>query len=166
VSQASFSDAHECASIPIIASNLHRLIRPEQSQIWAVLRANDDVHKINYRLTSGFLGRLCLSGEIFDLNDENWQAVLDAIAFYEKIKDIIKYGKTTIIDCKTKSYNNPVGYQAVIRECDDKALLVIHIFKDGANPPVENYLKGWNILETFGSNLDDDFQGKAFLLSK
>jgi alpha-galactosidase len=166
VSQASFSDAHECASIPIIASNLHRLIRPEQSQIWAVLRANDDVHKINYRLTSGFLGRLCLSGEIFDLNDENWQAVLDAIAFYEKIKDIIKYGKTTVIDCETRSYNNPVGYQAVIRECDYKALLVIHTFKDGANPPVENYLKGWNILETFGSNLDDDFQGKAFLLSK
>jgi alpha-galactosidase len=53
-----------------------------------------------------------------------------------------------------------------MRECDDKALLVIHIFKDGANPPVENYSKGWNILETFGSNLDDDFQGKAFLLSK
>ena len=34
-SQASFSDAHETPSIPLIAANMHRVIRPDQCQIWA-----------------------------------------------------------------------------------------------------------------------------------
>ena len=38
----SFSDAHECPEIPVIAANLHRLILPRQSQIWAVLRRKAD----------------------------------------------------------------------------------------------------------------------------
>ncbi len=164
VSQASFSDAHECLSIPLIAANVQRLIRPEQSQIWAVLREKDDIHRINYSLTAGFLGRLCLSGEIFDLKDEYWNNVIDAITFYGKIKDIIKNGKTTIIESSARDYNNPTGYQAVLREYDNKALLIIHTFKNGANPPIDKYLNGWNITEAFGSELDSDYRGKAFLL--
>ena len=39
-SMASFSDAHECVEIPVIAANLHRVILPRQSQIWAVIRKN------------------------------------------------------------------------------------------------------------------------------
>ena len=42
VSQASFSDAHETLAIPVIAANMHRVIQPAQSQIWAVLRAKDE----------------------------------------------------------------------------------------------------------------------------
>ena len=114
-SQASFSDAHECVSIPIIAANVQRLIRPSQSQIWAVLRAKDDIHRTYYSLVSGFLGRLCLSGEIFDLPEENWQAALDAIKFYDKIKHIIKDGYTSLITCKAEDYNAPEGYQIVLR---------------------------------------------------
>ncbi len=34
---SSFSDAHALAEIPLIAANLHRLMLPRQSQIWAVL---------------------------------------------------------------------------------------------------------------------------------
>lgn len=166
VSQASFSDAHECLSIPLIAANVQRLIRPEQSQIWAVLREKDDIHRINYSLTAGFLGRLCLSGEIFDLKDEYWNNVIDAITFYDKIKDIIKNGKTTIIESTARDYNNPTGYQAVLREYDNKALLIIHTFKNGANPPIDKYLNSWNIAEAFGSELDSDYRGKAFLLKK
>ncbi|MFR6332305.1 MAG: hypothetical protein ACLUOI_28255 [Eisenbergiella sp.] len=46
VSQASFSDAHEMLAIPLIAANMHRVIRPEQSQIWAVLHAGDSDSRI------------------------------------------------------------------------------------------------------------------------
>jgi alpha-galactosidase len=80
-SMASFSDAHECNCIPLIAANLHRLIKPQQSQIWAVIRANADVHRINFLLTASYLGRLCLSGEIFDLSDEQWAVVQGGIDF-------------------------------------------------------------------------------------
>lgn len=163
-SQASFSDAHECTSIPVIAANVHRFMRPEQSQIWASLREKDDIHRTNYSLAAGFLGRLCLSGEIYDLNDEAWKSVTDAIAFYEKAKEIIRDGSTTIIDCNAVSYNDPTGYQAVLRELGEKSLLVVHTFRNGANPPIEKYLEGRKIVGTFGSELDDDFRGKVFLL--
>lgn len=165
-SMASFSDAHECKSIPVIASNVQRLIKPEQSQIWAVLRNDDDIDRINYSLTAGFFGRLCLSGEIFDLCDEKWKAVINAIKFYDKIKDIIKNGTTTIIDSTANDYNNLYGYQAVLREYSNKALLIVHTFKDGANVPVDKYLNGWTVVEAFGSELDGDFRGKAYLLSR
>lgn len=153
-------------SIPLIASNVQRLIRPEQSQIWAVLRENDDIHRINYSLISGFLGRLCLSGEIFDLKEEHWSNVINAIAFYDKIKHIIKNGKTTIIDSTARDYNNLTGYQAVLREYKNEALLIVHTFTNGANPPIDKYLNGWSIATTFGSSLDNDYRAKAFLLKK
>lgn len=165
-SQASFSDAHECTSIPLIAANLHRLIRPEQSQIWAVLRANADIHRINYLLTSAFLGRLCLSGEIFDLSDESWDAALSAIKFYDRIKDIIRDGKTTLIRTNVKDYSRPEGYQAVLRELGSTALLVVHTFENGANPPLSNVLEEYTVTDTFGSELDGSFRGKAFILQK
>ena len=165
-SQASFSDAHECKSIPIIAANVQRMIKPSQSQIWAVLRKEDDIHRVNYSLTAGFLGRLCLSGEIFDIPDENWQITLDAIKLYGEIAPIIKDGYTRIIECTTEDYNDPTGYQIVLRELGDNALMIVHTFKDGANPPIEKYLKNWQITKTFGSDLDSDFRGKAFLLKR
>lgn len=165
-SQASFSDAHECTSIPLIAANVQRMIRPEQSQIWAVLRKGDDIHRINYSLTAGFLGRLCLSGEIFDLNEILWNNVLSGIKFYDKIKEIIRNGKTTVIDTVAEDYAAPKGYQIVVREYNDTALMIVHTFEDGKNPPVEKYLSGYEINEEFGSPLDGDFRGKVFLLTK
>ncbi|MBR3149544.1 MAG: alpha-galactosidase [Eubacterium sp.] len=165
-SMASFSDAHECNSIPLIAANLHRLIRPEQSQIWAVLRADADEHRINYLLCASFLGRLCLSGEIFDLEADRWKQATDAIEFYSKIKHIIKNGFTSSIIATPKDYTKPEGYQAVMREYEDEALLIVHTFKNGANPPLDGLLDGYTVTESFGSSLDGDFRGRAYLLKK
>lgn len=165
-SMASFSDAHECNSIPLIAANLHRLIKPEQSQIWAVIRANADEYRINYLLTASFLGRLCLSGEIFDLTDEQWQLCRNAIVFYSRIKHIVKDGFTSVIDTNVKDYSKPQGCQIVLRELGNEALLIAHTFENGANPPVEKHLDGWRIKEKFGSDLNGDFRGCAYLLEK
>lgn len=166
VSQASFSDAHECKSIPLIAANVQRMIRPEQSQIWAVLRAGDDIHRIRYSVVSGFLGRLCFSGEIFDLDEALWSEVLSGIRFYDKIKGIIKNGATTRIISTVKDYSDTNGYQAVMRECDDKALFIVHTFKDGKNPSIDDIIGDYKIIDTFGSELNDDYRAKAFLLQK
>jgi len=165
-SQASFSDAHECNSIPLIAANLHRLIRPEQSQIWAVLRANADTNRINYLLCAAFLGRLCLSGEIFDLSNEHWAQALEAIKLYGRVKHIIKNGFTSAIIATPKDYSKPEGYQAVLREYENEALLIVHTFENGANPDIDDLLSGWKIKETFGSELDGDFRAKLFVLEK
>ena len=166
VSQASFSDAHEAVDIPLVAANLHRLIRPEQSQIWAVMRANADLDRIKFVLTSAFLGRFCLSGEIFDLDEKQWQTVKDAISFYNKVKHIIKAGFTKVIRTNVKDYLKPKGYQAVLRVFKNEALLIVHTFEDGANPPVDDLLEGWSIKECFGSELDGDFRGRVMLMEE
>lgn len=166
VSQASFSDAHECRSIPIIAANLHRLIRPEQSQIWAVLHQKDDPDRIRYLLTAGFLGRLCLSGEIFELDCEKWGEALEAVRFYGRVRRIIRDGFTGVIRCTARAYNSPEGYQAVLRTLGDEALLVVHTFAGGANPPIADLLEGYETAEKFGGELDGDFQGAVFHLRR
>lgn len=57
---ASFSDAHECDEIPIIAANMHRMILPRQSQIWAVVKAGQPLQKLYYQICSGLFGAALL----------------------------------------------------------------------------------------------------------
>ena len=166
VSQASFSDAHEAISIPLIAANLHRLIRPEQSQIWAVLRKEADEHRINYVLSAGFLGRLCLSGDAADLAEERWAQALEAVDFYGAVKHIIRDGFTDVIETNVQDYSKPVGYQMVRRVLGEEALIVVHTFEGGANPPLEALTEGYREVRRFGSALDGDFRGAALLMRK
>jgi alpha-galactosidase len=136
-SMASFSDAHESQEIPIIAANLHRLILPRQSQIWAVLHASDSFQRLMYSLASGFLGRLCLSGEIDELDEQQWGLVREVIRFYDRVAPIIKNGRSQLYQQIGLSWQHPEGAQAVLRTSMDsrQALLVVHTF---AKPlPVE-----------------------------
>lgn len=131
-SMASFSDAHECLALPIIAANMHRVIKPSQSQIWAVMRKDDSDERIYYSICSTFLGRMGLSGDVYDLSDHQWKLVDDGMDFYHKAADIIKNGKTTLLTDTVESYNKPVGGQLVVRELEGKALIVYHRFERGA----------------------------------
>lgn len=130
---ASFSDAHECPEIPIIAATLHRVILPAQSQIWAVLRASDSIKRINYSLVSTFLGVMCLSGDADRLSDEQWQKTEEGIHFYRKVRHIIRDGVSTFYGEVSASWRHPEGWQAVIRETEKETLAVIHTF--GGKPP-------------------------------
>ncbi|MBQ3956063.1 MAG: alpha-galactosidase [Clostridia bacterium] len=128
---ASFSDAHECVHIPVIAAHLHRLIRPEQSQIWAVLRKTDSIRRINYSLVNTLLGVMCLSGDIFDLSPEQWEAADRAIAFYRKVSPIIRNGESSFFGEGVESFAHPAGWQTIA--CRDrktgKTLVVLHTFE-------------------------------------
>lgn len=129
-SMASFSDAHECVEIPIIAANLHRLILPRQSQIWCVIRKKDDLKRIAYSAAAAFLGRICLSGDVTDLSDEQWEMIDGGIQFYKKAAPLIKHGFTRIYREGLASYRHPEGYQAVVRGNGGSSLCVIHTFKN------------------------------------
>lgn len=137
-SMASFSDAHECENIPVVAANLHRTILPRQSQIWAVIRKDDSLKRITYTLANTFLGRMCLSGDVTELTKEQWKQIDDGIAFYKRIAPIIKEGYSFFYTTKGKSDRVLTGYQAVVRErtkrgtldtneCKE-AVAVIHVF--------------------------------------
>ena len=160
-SQASFSDAHEISSIPLIAANLHRVIRPSQSQIWAVLRATDDDNRIYYSMINTFLGRMCLSGDIDHLSDHQWELVEEGMAFYRKAAEIIENGMTVLQECTTESYNKPTGSQLVIREWDGKKLALLHRFAKSIEPSLD-FLKGARILAEYGSAACD-FSARAWI---
>ncbi len=114
-SMASFSDAHECEEIPIIAASLHRVILPRQSQIWAVIRQEDSLKRIAYSIANTFLGRMCLSGDVTRLTDAQWNVIDRGIAFYKMAAPIIKDGYSSLHGPKIISYRHPKGWQCLLR---------------------------------------------------
>lgn len=162
VSQASFSDAHEITAIPIIAANIHRVIKPSQSQIWAVMRGNDSNNRIYYSIISTFFGRMCLSGDIYDLTDNQWSIIEEGMDFYREAAGIIKSGTTVKYENHVKSYNKPVGEQIVIRKYGNKLLVIAHRFENSNNISTD-FLKHRKIVREYGA-LDGDFSAKAWLL--
>jgi len=164
VSQASFSDAHETKAIPIIAANVQRVIKPSQSQIWAVMRAKDDDSRIYYSIINTFFGRMCLSGDIYDLSDAKWKLIDDGIAFYKEAADIIKDGITIKYENHTASYNKPVGEQLVIRKLGNRLLVIAHRFEN-SNDISTDFLNGRKIIREYGK-IDCDFSAKAWILEE
>lgn len=152
-SMSSFSDAHECDCFPYIAASVHDLFLPEQSQIWVVLWEDMSREKLIYRLTGGFLGRMCLSGGLDRLLP--WQRALleEALSFYEDIKYILKDGVSRRIqDCSRNMYRLS-GVDALVREGDNGEVLVVaHSFAlDGAKTLRIPLRKGLALRKTFGS---------------
>ena len=134
----SFSDAHELLEIPVIAANLHHLILPRQSQVWAVLRAEDDRKRLTYSLAATFLGRMCLSGDIHALSSEQWNCAFEAQEFYRDVWRIIKNGKSRRFGPTPASWRHPIGWQGIVRVADHgrEALAIIHSFESPPAKPV------------------------------
>ncbi len=141
-SMASFSDAHETELIPVVAARLHRMILPRQSQIWAAIRKTDSLKRIVYTMANTFLGRMCLSGDVLELTEDQWGKIDEGIAFYKKIAPVIKNGFSYLFENYGPSEKRLSGYQAVVRvenegeelvpERAREAFAVIHVFRDVA----------------------------------
>lgn len=135
-SMASFSDAHECEEIPIIAANLHRAVLPRQSQIWAVIRQSDDIKRIAYSVINTFLGRMCISGDVTNLSPRQWDVIEKGIAFYRKISPVIKEGRSYRYGPEVACIRHPEGWQGVFRQNEEgDGYIVLHTF-DGGFPEV------------------------------
>jgi alpha-galactosidase len=165
---SSFSDAHETTEIPIIAANLHRLILPRQSQIWAVLHRSDTPQRLRYSLAATFLGRMCLSGEVEELDTTQWQSVCQAMELYQQAAPIIKHGTSRVFGNPSPSWRHPQGWQAVRRISNDgkSALLVVHTF---ANAPATIEIPWpdgtWQLTGQLTGQLAAAFTGGALTLS-
>jgi alpha-galactosidase len=154
-SMGSFSDAHECPEIPIIAANLHRLILPRQNQIWAVLHAADSLQRIHYSLAATFLGRACLSGDVVSLGNDAFALVLADLGFYERVRHVIRDGESSIRRSVDKSWRRPRGWQVVTRLSrpdGDEALVVAHAFGESMDAviPVDLSPNEWVVAEERG----------------
>ena len=175
---SSFSDAHECFEVPIVAANMHYLISPRQSQVWCVLKDDFDNSHMKYIISAGFLGRLCWSGYIDKLSDAQMNMIYDAEAMYEKVCHIIKDGRSRIYRTDFINNRNPQGTQAVVRYSKDKseALVVYHTFNNAKTLEIE--LDGvYDVVDTLyngesavsGTKLiinDNDRTGNVMLLKR
>lgn len=164
-SMASFSDAHECEEIPVIAANLHRCILPSQSQIWAVIRKEYDTKRIAYIMASTFLGRMCLSGDVTHLTEEQWHVIDEGMAFYREAAPVIRRGTTYFYGEKLPSDRHPQGWQAVVRKAEsgNSTLVVIHAFAEPFPEKIEVALP-----EGCGETIDRiySFRDEAVTLEK
>jgi alpha-galactosidase len=178
----SFSDAHETVEIPIIAANLHRVMLPRQSLVWAVLRREDSLARLGYSLAATFLGRMCLSGDFNQLSAEQLRVVNAAQQFYQHAAPIIRDGRTRRFGEWSASYRHPRGWQALRRISADnrQILIVLHTFADPPAMPLYLPLPPgrWKVLRAFNLNEDidlsegmvrfprlDAFAGQAVLLT-
>lgn len=135
---SSFSDAHEGREIPVIAARLHRLALPRQLQIWAVLRAAQTPQTLCYRLASGFLGRLCLSGDIDRLDEERMALVRCAAALYTRAAGVLRAGSTQVQGPLQENIRHLHGAQAAVRLADTRTecLVVLHTFENAPAGPL------------------------------
>lgn len=173
---SSFSDAHELPEIPIIAANLHRLMLPRQSQIWAVLHPSDSLQRIRYSLAATFLGRMCLSGGIEKLPDTSWQLTREAIALYQKSAPVIQHGVSRRFGETGASWRHPHGWQAVVRTSGSQALVVLHTFESAPDEVAIPLPGRWRSDHEFSEGAavwedgilqvkpGGDFRGAVFLL--
>lgn len=132
-SMASSTDAHETVEIPIISAALHRLVLPRQLLIWAVLNACDSIQRLGYTLAATFLGRVCLSGDIAGLDEEQLAFVGAATQLYQRSVPVIRDGKSRLIENFGASWRHPRGWQGVVRSTSEQVLVVLHGFQDA--PP-------------------------------
>jgi alpha-galactosidase len=177
---SSFSDAHEAVEIPIIAAGLQKLLLPRQSQIWAVLRANQSDRRLAYSLAATFIGRMCLSGEIGELSAAQWELATRAMAAYRQAVPVIKHGTSRQFGSLGPSWRHPAGWQAVRRVSDDgtRILIVLHTFSDAPREVGIPLPPGpWAVASAFpdaAAECNDalrirdltDFQGAVFILRK
>ena len=127
----SFSDAHEEKEIPIIAANIQRLVPPEKSQIWAVLQKEDSIRRLVYSMINTCFGVMCISGDVFDLSEIQWEYVQKGMEFYRAVSHIIQDGRTFYYGTCQKSWRKPSGWQGVLRYTKDRkeALCIFHRFE-------------------------------------
>lgn len=160
---SSFSDAHETTSIPIIAANELNLLPASKNLIWVVLHAEASAEQLIYRLASGFLGRICLSGQVMALTTKQWQLVDQALAMYQQCHDLIAQGTPFRFGPSVLSYQRPQGWQvAGFSDCSEldlanHLLVVAHSFEHDQSQQISlpEVGDGWRLVSDFGS---DDWQ--------
>ncbi len=134
VSMCSFSDAHECAEIPLVAANVSHVIPARQEQIWAVLRDGDTPSRTIYSLCAAMIGRICLSGDVLHLTPEKRALISRGLAFYRKVRHIVRDGDIIGIDCNVGYYRAPHGRQVYQKEYGDERLVIVHLLENGGAP--------------------------------
>ena len=129
---ASFSDAHEDFTIPLVAAGTAMQIPYRANQVWAVLHDWDDDARVCYSLSAAMIGRICISGDVDKLTPRQNARLDEALRFYALLKPLFAQDCTSRVDLRLKglSWRHPQGCQIFKRGNDHTLLLVIHTFEN------------------------------------
>ncbi len=147
---SSFSDAHEAIEIPYIAASLHKLMLPAQELIWATLHGDDNRDRLIYSLAATFLGRVCLSGPIYELDADKRAIVKQGMEFYDKLEGIIINGDSRLYGNRGNNTRYPTGTQVMVRRTDKEILVVCHAFRDPSDTICIDLGADVTVKEVFG----------------
>ena len=97
---------------------------------------------------------MCLSGDIYDLSDAQWQTVDKAIKLYKRCNHLISLGKNYRSGVLQKSFDKLTGWQAVTRVSlgQSQVMIIIHTFEKfrGTLKLALNQIKpGYSVSEVF-----------------
>lgn len=146
----SVTDAHEGEIVPLIMSETAMQIPMRSNQCLTVLRHWDNEKRMRYVLTAGFIGRLCLSGDVVELSCEQLEFMQEAIDFYTAMKPLIFDGRNHVKKyLDNKSWNAPKGYQISIRENDNSLALIIHTFENAPSDVEVDLNKNIQLINIF-----------------
>ncbi len=140
------SDAFSCPELPVIAANGNRLLPPSRNLVWVVLRPGDTETELVYKLSSGLLGRPCLSGDLDQLDDAQWAKVRQMLDIYSQAAPLLEGGPWARSGPEVRHYAAPDGWQGFVRSSPDgrHALAVAHAFAAPPGGPVTLALPpGW-----------------------
>lgn len=150
----SFSDAHEGPEGAVIACNLHRFMPPRKMQVWATVREDYGYDETVFTLVKSMLGRVCLSGKIFDREEKILGAIREGLAFYEEIKEIVRDGETVKIASEgITGYRNIHGAETLDRVSADGRKMLRYLFMIGTPNAVkqEELPEGFILKKKFGN---------------
>lgn len=136
-SMASFSDAHECIEVPVIAANVSRIIPRRQNQIWATLKNTYSENRFYNLLLGNFYGRLCLSGDFDILTPRQEEICRECISFYKELAPLLKDGRLVSLECTVAGYRDPKGIQLGVIEYRNQKLLLLHTFGESKGGEIE-----------------------------
>ena len=76
-------------------------------------------------------GVMCISGDVFDLSEIQWEYVQKGMEFYRAVSHIIRDGRTFYYGTGQESWRKPSGWQGVLRYTKDRkeALCIFHRFE-------------------------------------
>lgn len=147
VSMCSFSDAHECTEIPLVAANVSRVIPARQMQVWAVLREREPLSRTVYSLCAAMLGRICLSGDVLGMSPEKRDLIAEGLDFYGNVKQIVAEGEIVSIDCDVGYYREPIGRQIYVKEFGARRLVIVHRLKGRGDIRIS--ARGYRLVRAF-----------------
>ncbi len=135
--------------LPLAAANLSRVLSARRILLPLAVEKDMAQEKLEFVIVTAMLGRVCLSGDVSALPPEGMELLRRGLGFYIDVADVIKGGKTVLIDNTVEDGDFEKGRQIVIRESRGRRLILVHFY--GAEGALRIPIAGYTLKNAFCS---------------